>query len=277
MSFIKNYKQYIVDTISFIALIGAILFAFNYAYKKPLEQYNVLVNSMSEKYKVDGIKLSSKLQQMEKEKEKPSEEIQLDTIPGLLKRINDTCKSPDVIIRKLDPVGNNPFAFTLEFVSSYFDFINVLNEFEKLNIIIHTIDVKPFQQRQNESKHLISLVIEAIDGGEKLSNEKVSLIQQEIQKQKKRDPFQRFAKMGIDIERLIDLSSIYKLSGIGKIDTKYVATIDRQIYFEGDFLNQMKIINISKKSVYLEKITQNGLTNYVINFRTTAKETNNDK
>jgi hypothetical protein len=277
MSFVKEYKQYIGDTISFIVLIGAIIFAFNYAYLKPLEQYNELINSMSQKYKSDEMKLYSKLKELEKEQEKPSDEIKLDTIPSLLKRINDTCRVPDVIIRKLDPVGNNPFAFTLEFISSYFDFINVLSEFEKLNIIIHTIDIKPFQITKNSSKHIISLVIEAIDGGEKLSQKKVSFMNQEIQKHKKRDPFQRFAKMGMDVERLIDLSWEYKLSGIGKIGGRYVATIDRKLYFEGDRINQMKITNISKKSVYLEKTTQNGLTNFVINFRTKVKDVKNDK
>lgn len=275
MSFIKEYKNYIIDTLSFIALICAMVFAFNHAYKNPIKDYNKLINSMSLQYKNDEIKLYAKLKEGEEE-EKQSTEIELDIIPALLQRINDTCKAPDVIIRKLDPIKDNPFAFTLEFVSNYFDFINVLSEFEKLNILIHTIDVQPYKIKDNKQMHIVTLNIEAIDGGDKLPLEKIAKIEKEINKEKKRDPFQRFAKLGTNIQRLIDLTWMYKLSGIGKIDGKFVATIDRKVYFENEIFHTMRIIEITNKSVYLQEITKNGVTNFVLNFRTTAKETNNE-
>jgi len=271
----EEFKEYILDVLSIIILILAAIFLFNKAYYEPLLKYNETIDTLSSKYHNKEVLFYNKLNKKEEIIEK--EEATLDTIPKLLTRINNTCKAPEVIIRTLIPDVNNPFAFELRFISNYFDFLTVLSEFEKLNININKIDIKPYEIKKNNSKHIITLNIEAIDGGEKLSSGDIKFLEYELNKKRKRDPFQRFAKIGKNIKRLVDLTWMYKLSGVGKINGKFTATIDHRIYYKGSVFNDMKITNIDSSGVNLEKTTKNGKVYYIMNFRNKAKEKNENR
>ena len=270
MNIKQNLKEYIFDIVSVSILLGASIFTYLNVYYNPLIQYNDTIKVLSSKYFKEEILYNKQLQTKEKIIE--TKEDNFSTIPKLLNRINNTCKAPNVIIRTLKPHANNPFAFELKFISNYFDFLKVLSEFEKLNIIINKIDIKPYEIKKINSKHIITLDIQAINGGEKISKEDVLFLNEELSKNSKRDPFQRFAKVGQTIKRLVDLTWMYKLSGIGKIDGKYVATIDHRIYYKGSNFNGMKIINITPKGIRLKKKTSNGTVNYILGFRLKAKE-----
>jgi hypothetical protein len=271
----EEFKEYIVDIISIVILILASIFLFNKAYYEPLLNYNETIDTLSSKYHNKEVLYYNKLNKKEEKVEK--ETTTLNTIPKLLTRINNTCKAPEVIIRTLIPSVNNPFAFELKFISNYFDFLTVLSEFEKLNININKIDIKPYEIKKNNSKHIITLNIEAIDGGEMLSESDIEFLEYELNKKRKRDPFQRFAKIGKKIKRLVDLTWMYKLSGVGKINGKFTATIDHRIYYIGSIFNDMKIINIDSTGVNLVKKTKNGNMYYILNFRNKAKEKNENK
>ena len=275
MNLLEDFREYIFDFISSIILILAAIFLFNKAYYEPLLQYNNTIDLLSSKYHEQEIILYKRLNKKEEKVQK--ETAKLDTIPKLLSRINNTCKAPEVIIRTLNPHPNNPFAFELNFISNYFDFLTVLSEFEKLNININKIDIKPYEIKKNNSKHIITLNIEAIDGGEKLSTKDIKFLEHELNKQRKRDPFQRFARIGKNIKRLVDLTWMYQLSGIGKIDGKFTATINHRIYYIGSSLEGMKITNIDSSGVNLQKRTKNGVVNYIMSFRKKVKDNNENR
>jgi hypothetical protein len=275
MNIISNLKEYMLDILSVIILSISFFYLFNNAYYNPLLAYNNTIKTLSMSYQQDEIKLNAQLYNDEKKDETNNND--LDTIPQLLTRINDTCKAPNVIIRTLKPKVDNPFAFELKFISNYFDFLKVLSEFEKLNIVINKIDIKPYEIANTKSKHLVTIDLEAINGGEKLSLDNVSFLEYELKRNNKRDPFQRFAKIGKEIQRLVDLTWIYKLSGIGKIDGKFVATIDHRVYYENSKLNGMTINTISPKGLTLSKKTFNGTKRFVLNFRKKEKANNEEK
>ena len=272
MNILQKNKEYIFDILSIFILILALIFTFNNIYYNPLLQYNKVIELLSTKYKADELKLYKQVHTIEKDEDNNT--AQLDTIPKLLIRINNTCKAPGVVIRTLKPHTNNPFAFELQFISTYFNFLKVLNEFEKLNININKIDIKPYEIDKNNAKHIITIDIEAIDGGKQLSSKEILFLENELNKKKKRDPFQRFAKVGKKIKRLIDLTWMHKLSGIGKIDGKFVATIDHRLYYHKSKLKDMIITEITSRNVYLKKNTPNGVVNYILKFRYKAKEKN---
>jgi hypothetical protein len=273
---VEDVKEYFIDIISLLLLIASLVFLFYNTYYNPLIEYNKTIEKLSNNYKEDEKALHIQLNNITKVKE-DTKVIELDTVPALLKRINDTCKAPNVIIRTLKPTSDNPFQFELNFISNYFDFLEVLSEFEKLNIVIHKIDIRPYEIKKRSPKHIITLNIEAINGGEKLSKKDVIFLEEELKKTKKRDPFQRFAKIGKNIKRLIDLTWIHKLSGIGKIDGQYVATINSRIYYKGDSFNSMIKSKITSNEVYLRKNTSNGSINYILGFRHNAKDKKNEE
>lgn len=273
MNILEKLKDHIIDIVSIFILVLAVIFAFDSIYYNPLIKYNHTITILSDKYQKDEVNL---YKQLNKVVEKKDDNVTtLDTVPKLLTRINNTCKAPKVVIRTLKPDMANPFVFELQFIANYFDFLRVLSEFEKLNIIIHKIDIKPYEIKKNNSKHIITLNIEAVDGGERLSQKDVVFLQTELNKKRKRDPFQRFAKVGTRIKRLVDLTWMYKLSGIGKVDGKYVATINHRIYYNKSTFNGMRITNITPKGVLLQKYTSNGVVNYILKFR--QKGTNEKK
>lgn len=264
---IESIKEKKYDIISFILLIIAILFLFYNGYYRPYIKYNTIIQNLSNEYHNNILAYTKQISRLNKKTKKDDNNTTLDTVPELLQRINDTCKAPKVIIRTLVPKKDNPFAFELKFIASYFNFLVVLSEFEKLNININKIDIKPYEINDNNSKHIITLDIEAINGGKKLSTVDINFLNKELSKTKKRDPFQRFAKTGSRIKRLVDLTWIYQLSGIGKIDGNYVATINRRVYYINSKFNGMQIVDISPRGVKLQKNTDNGVVNYILNFR----------
>jgi hypothetical protein len=268
-------QEYILDFISILFLSGTIYFLFVNTYYNPLLQYNKIINTLSQNYKKEELKLYKQVYAVEQTKE--NQEIKLDTIPALLVRINNTCIAPKVIIRTLVPNKDNPFRFKLKFISTYFNFLTVLSEFEKLNIAINKIDIKPYEIKEKEARHIITLDISAIDGGHSLSKENIAFLTKELQKKEKRDPFQRFAKIGKTIKRLVDLTWIHKLSGIGRIDGQYVATINHRVYYKNSKFNDMIITDITSKSVLLKKKTSNGIVNYILNFRLHQKKKDETK
>jgi hypothetical protein len=277
---IYDLKEHLWDIISFILLLASLVFLFFNVYYNPLKEYNKTIQHLSDKYKKDEIKFHQQIKKLEDDQkllETQDVEVELEIVPALLKRINDTCKAPEVIIRTLNPAKNNPFRFELNFIADYFDFLEVLSEFEKLNITIHQINIRPYEIKDTKPKHIINLDIEAIDGGEKLSKEDIEFLSTELFKKNKRDPFQRFAKIGKKIKRLVDLTWMYKLSGIGKIDGKFVATIDRRVYYEGSSFKDMKISKITGSKVLLHKNGTNGRVNYILKFRTNKVKKDDEK
>jgi hypothetical protein len=239
----------------------------NEAYLKPLESYQKTINFLSEKYRKDEQSLHKKL--FELSKDKKDDDVELAIIPKLLIKINNTCKRPNVIIRKLEPHSENPFRFELQFISNYFNFVKVLSEFEKLDIVIHHIDIKPYEIAKTLPRHIIRIDIQAIQGAEELSDKVSNFLKNEIAKKNKRNPFQRFAKLGSNIERIIDLTWIHKLTSIGRIN--------RKIYYVGDYFEDMQVIKIEPSKVSFSKKNQNGLTRFIIGFRNLKQNDNENR
>jgi hypothetical protein len=269
MNFKESIKDYLVEIISLIILIISSTFLFFQVYYTPLKEYTKTIEKLSSKYKQEELNIHLKLEQMRDKKEVKIENdnSKLKSVPSLLVRINNTFLVSNVSMKSLEPFQEDPFRFKLEFISNYFDFLNVLSEFEKLNININSIDVKPLNDDIKNPKHLIVFDISAIDGGERLSKKAVEFLDAQLNKKMKRDPFQQFTNSSIKTNRIINLTWVYKLSGIGKIGGKYVATIEHKPYFKDDSFKDLKVLKIDSNSVILGKETKNGLNKYILKFR----------
>ena len=275
---IEDLKEYMYEIVSSIVLLGAIIFFILNSYYYPMLDYKKKVESITNGYyNREYVKFTAKKEKNVKKDDKVVAEIS--TIPEFLKKINETCRAPKVIIRNLLPDATNPFQFKLEFISSYFDFLQVLSEFEKLNISILNISIQPYEIDKNNPRHLINLSIVAIGKGERLSEKNVAFLDKELAKKDKRNPFQRFAKtpLGVKIVPMIDLTYLHKLSGIGKVGDENIATIDARQYSKGDKFEDKIVKEVTTKSVLLIKETDNGVVKYIIRFRNFNKKSRGDK
>jgi len=265
----SSLRDYLAEIISSLLLIASAVLLFFKAYYLPMVEYKEALKKMESDY---ALKIAKLKQQEESENEKSEEkENRLSAIPNLLKRINDTCKEPKVIIRELLPDKSDPFKFELKFIADYFEFLRVLSEFEKLDIAIDGISLHPYMIDKNNPKHIVTMNVRAIGNGERLDPKLVKFLDDELAKKNRRNPFQRFAKLGKNIKRIIDLTWIYKLSGIGRIDGEFVATINHKQYFKGDSFDGFIVTSITSDGVRLKKSTSNGDEIYIINFRKIKK------
>jgi len=271
-----NIKDSTNEILSGLGVFFSLIFMVLKIYYYPMIEYKEKLDKLSSYYAEEKGKLETlkKQKELERRTDKKVETAEISTIPNFLKSINKTCKAPKVIIRTLIPDGSNPFQFELKFISTYFDFLNVLSQFEKLNINILNITVQPYIIDKDNPKHLITLSIVAIGTGEKLSDKYVAFLDDELAKEGKRNPFQRFAKTpkGIVITQIIDLTYLYKLTGIGIIGGKNVATINTKQYSKNDIFETTKIIKeIRSDSVLLTEDTKNGIMKFIIRFRNLKK------
>lgn len=249
--------------LSLILLFVGVYYIPAQKYSTKLQEYNNQLNVLYQTIKTDNDKKAEKSKQ---------EKEELKNVPNFLERINDTCKAPSILIHSLKPDTANPFKFEITFVADYFKFLKALSEFEKLNISIDTIDIRPYKIDENNPQNFITLQITAINEGEKLSEDAVKFLDYEIAREDKRNPFQRFAKLGVDIVKIIDLTWVYQLSGISRINGENVATIDHNQYAKGDSFEGMNINYIDSTGVQLSKKDDNGVTNFIIKFRQIFKK-----
>jgi hypothetical protein len=264
---IKEYMSEIISTIAVVFSLGILYLGVYYIptinYQDKVKDYNKELMRLYNTLKKEN---NAKEKQSKKEKE------ELKNVPDFLDRINNTCKYPSIMIHSLKPDMTNPFKFEISFIADYFKFLKALSEFEKLNISIDNIEIRPYKLDDNNPQNFVTLQITAINQGEKLSSEAVKFLDDEVAKKDKRNPFQRFAKIGVDIVKLIDLTYIHKLSGISRVNGENIATIDHNQYTKGDTFAGMMINHIDNSGIRLSKKDNNGITNYIIKFRKVYKK-----
>lgn len=261
------FKEYILEIVSSIVLLLSLILLFFKVYYNPLVEYSHTISKLSSSLQSDELRFTKKLYELNKEDDFKSRRTDFNVLPSFLIRINDTCKKSNVTIDSLVPYTDEQFHFKLEFTSTYFDFLRVLSEFEKLDIMINNINIKPNLNGDKSTEIEVSLDILAIDGGEKLTASATNFLNKELSKKYKRNPFQQYTKLGSKTNRLINLTWVYKLSGIGRVNSNFVATINHSSYFVGDLFFGMKITSINRTSVLLERDGANGVMNYVLKFR----------
>ena len=219
--------------------------------------------------------IAKKLRDFEKARtEKNTEVAGIRSLPEFLKRINNIARETKVIIQKLTPDPDKALRFNLQIIEDYYDFIKFSAKLESLNVTIHDIEIHPYDLGKQPPLHVISFSLTPRADAEPLSSVRISNLLSRVKQKNRRNPFQRFAYNAKDnlVRPEIDLTWVYKLSGIGRVGDKRYVTINSQDYNAGDEFNGMVIKKIESRRVYLEKVTPNGIEKYQLKFRRVKKK-----
>jgi hypothetical protein len=254
-----NLKDYIIEIVTTVILIASAIFLFFNAYYYPLLSYQSSVRKLSAHYQAKKKELDLEIKKLESKKEE--QDKVLNSVPKVLKALNDTCKSSKVIIRKLTPFTENPFKFTLKIESDYFKFLKILSEFEKLNIVMENISLDEYETTLDNPKKAITLVVRVTGDVEDKKEETTKVLNNIISNNLSKNPFQSNSLNDDNIVvRAINLTHIYVLSTVGIHDKPPSARIDNHLYLLGDnFLDKGVITRIEKRKVHISKELKGGV------------------
>ena len=206
------------------------------------------------------------------------DEAGIRSLPDFLARINNVAHAADVIIHKLSPDEKEPLRFTIQILEDYNKFLNFSSMLESLNVSIHDIEVHPYKVVEKSAQggtktfipiHAITFSITPREDAKPLSSARISELRARVAQKNKRNPFQRFAydPEAKKVRPEIDLTWVYRLSGIGRVGGMRTATIDSKDYAKDDLFKGMKIVGIESQRVRFEKQTDHGVEKYQLKFR----------
>jgi len=254
-----NIRESMMEIITTIILMVSAIFLFFNAYFYPLQAYEKSVKNLSTYYQKKKQSLDIEIRNLAKKQ--VVEDKALNSVPKILKALNNTCKSSDVIIRKLTPFQDNPFKFTLNMEVDYSTFLTILSEFEKLNIVIENIALDEYETTLDNPKKAITLVVKVTGDVDKKKEETIEALEEIISAGISKNPFQtNILDKNNSVVRAINLTFIHVLSSVGIYDTPASATIDNRSYYVGSkFLDKGVITSIEKGKVHISKHLKNGL------------------
>lgn len=199
------------------------------------------------------------------------------SLPVFLGHINSVAQKTTVIIKELTPSRDADLKFLLKITSDYTTFLRFAAELESLNLVINDLQVRPYDASKTPPVHAIEFSITPRNDAAPMSDARVVALHNQIAAQDKRNPFQRFAFNAVtkEVSAEIDLTWIHKLSGVGRVGERKVATInvknETRDYSVGDELEPGLLISgIENDRVQLQKKTSEGTARYVLRFRRSA-------
>lgn len=219
--------------------------------------------------KAENLEVQNWLKSQKKADEKI--EARINSIPAFLHNINTVANTTKVIIRKLAPDDHNKLKFYLEMFADYYTFVRFISRLESLNVTIHDLEVRPYNDTKTPPIHLIKFTITPTDDAAPMSSLRLRVLGAQVSQKNKRNPFQRYAARTGPAKACIDQTWVYKLSGIGTINGKSVATISSVDYKVGDNVADMTIRSIKANRVELRKKTENGTECHILKFRQKKK------
>ncbi len=270
--FIQKHRPILASTIFMV--LGLLAAGYSVFYSR-LTVFKSDLGMAAHKYRLENSILKEEKKKQTKKDGKKN--IGIRYLPTFLQRINEIARHNDVIIKKLSPDADETLKFKLDFISTYYTFVNFTSELEALDIILNDLQIHPYDHTQSPPQHAISFTLTPRNDAEPLADIRLSRLQQKVAEKDKRDPFQRFAfdSTRVIVSRAIDLTWIYKLGGLG-LDTSgnRYATINHANYSVGDILDGRTITNITNKEVKLEKTTREGKLKYRLGFRKKKSDKN---
>lgn len=192
----------------------------------------------------------------------------IENLPNFLRRINAIANLTNVIVKQLTPVTEGGIKFNIKITTDFYTFLRFISQLESLNVAINDMQVRPYDNTKKPPIHAIEFSITPRRDAEEIAGARIEDMKKAVGITDKRNPFQRFAydpsKM---VTQEIDLTWIYKLSGIGQVGEEKVATIDNRDYRRKDQIENMTITQIRSDRVELERKTDHGIDRYVLKFR----------
>ncbi|MBT3196306.1 MAG: hypothetical protein HN842_03975 [Gammaproteobacteria bacterium] len=269
--FLERHRPFLLSTLWLVS--GLLLFGYAVAYK-PKEVMTDDLRTATRRVAGEVALLKEKrLRVLERQKSVQGEEKRgVNSLPDFLFRINLLAKNNQVIIRKLTVDEQDRMRFNIELLIDYFTFLLFASELESLDVNIHDMEVHPYKPGAIPPLHLITFAITPRNDAQPLSGSRIVRLGEAVAKQEKRNPFRRFAqndrgKGESEVIPEIDLTWVYKLTGIGTDRGGRYATIDRIDYLLNDVLDGKVITAIQKDRLYLSKNSAQGEQKFVLKFR----------
>ena len=206
----------------------------------------------------------------EAEKRRKIEEVNLNSLPDFLRHINDIANATKVIVRELVPDREGGIKFNLKITSDYRTFLDFIAKLEAHDVVIHNLSVHPYDMRKSPPIHAIEFSITPRRNAKPLDSARINAMVAAVAKPDQRNPFQRFAYNQAAVQQEVDLTWLFKLSGIARIGEARVATIDSKDYRVGDKLEDMTVKEIESDRVRLEKQSERNLDKFILKFRASA-------
>ncbi|MEO5369656.1 MAG: hypothetical protein H7833_06220 [Magnetococcus sp. DMHC-1] len=263
--FIRKYRTFLGSSVFLLAGMTAAGYSIFYMH---LQNRSENLAAMQKAYSEQNAKMKSVIEQR-KVQESTKDKGGVDDLPMFLERINDLARKNTVIIRRLTPDTEIPNKFVLEIVVDYNTFIRFTADLESLDIVVDDLQVHEHNSGATPPTHAISFSLVARNNARTLSSERLEGLRKWVAQKDRRNPFQRFA---FDPGKTsptpqINLTWLYKLSGIGTQDGKKYATIDHVNYQENETLDDRRIVEIQGDRVFLEKATKDGTQRFMLTFR----------
>lgn len=251
-------KSYVMEVLTSLVLMASGVFLFFNAYYKPLIDYQKSVERLSKHYQNQKRQLDEDIRR--KEERSQEQDNTLNSVPRILKALNNTCRSSKVIIQILKPFTDDPFKFELHFIADYFKFLKILSEFEKLNIIIENISLDEYETSLDNPKKAITLIVKVTGDVDKNKDKTKEILDEIIVNNSSKNPFQtrELDEKGV-VQRAINLTYIHELSGMSLNKSNLSATIDNRVFRVGDnFFDKGVVERIEKGKVQIFKELANG-------------------
>ncbi|MEI6985770.1 MAG: hypothetical protein WCK65_06545, partial [Rhodospirillaceae bacterium] len=191
----------------------------------------------------------------------------LRSLPNFLRNINSVAQETKVIVRELTPAREGGIKFNLKIHTDYRTFIEYISKLEALDVVIHDIQVRPYDPTKKPPQHVIEFSLTPRQDAKPLDSARIALMKAAVIAPDNRNPFQRFAyDANVKVKQEVDLTWIYKLSGLGRVGDERVATIDSKDYRKGDAMDGMAIVSVEADRVNFEKKSEGGTERYIIKF-----------
>lgn len=271
-AFIRKHHAFLLSTLYLI--VGLILLGYSTLYSGR----EVAIADALRLNRLIADENKALTEQVAKQKEVqalPQEGIR--SLPAFLEHINSVAQKTTVIIKELTPSRDADLKFLLKITSDYMTFLRFAAELESLNLVINDLQVRPYDAGKTPPVHAIEFSITPRNDAAPMPDERILELRQQVAGQDKRNPFQRFAFNATtkEVSAEIDLTWIHKLSGVGRVGDRKVATInvknETRDYSVGDELEPgLLITGIENDRVQLQKKTPDGTARYVLRFRRSA-------
>lgn len=269
-AFVRKYQSLVLSVV--YMLVGVTLFGYSAVYSTrqvASADADALRAFIEQENKT--LKAEEEAQKKKEAGDKPADGA-ISSLPDFLAHINLISHKTAVIITELTPNREGGLKFDLKIQTDYFTFLRFAAELEALNVSINDLQVRPYDPSKTPPVHAIAFSITPRGNAEPLADERITALKQQVAAQDKRNPFQRFAfnAKTRQVTPEIELTWIYKLTGIGRVGDKRTATINSRDYSADDVLDGMLVTQVESDRVMLSKRTADGTERYVLRFRPAA-------
>ncbi len=265
-AFIRKYQPFVVSVVFLLTALAALLYSVLISPATVARSDAAIIADIIRK---DNQVLAVIQAKMAEDRQTGAEQV-IHSLPAFLKRINAIAHQTNVIVNELIPSKDRNIKFTIKITTDFYTFLKFIMRLESLDVAINDLQIHPYDNTKKTPVHAIEFTITPRHDAKELESSRIAALREAAEAPDRRNPFQRFTYINKVVTTEIDLTWIYKLSGIGRIGEEQVATVDNKDIRKGDQLENMTVTAVLNDRVQLERKTEHGTDRYVLRFRSSG-------